>query len=81
MMCAAMHPSLVDGLVLDSTMGAPMSLQDSLDVFERRGGAEAADAARRYLGGDKSPAAARAWHRYGLPLYGSTPDGGGGPAP
>jgi pimeloyl-ACP methyl ester carboxylesterase len=36
MMCAARHPSLVGGLVLDSTLGAPMSLQDSLDVFERR---------------------------------------------
>lgn len=74
MMCAARHPGLVGGLVLDSTLGAPMSLRDSLDVFERRGGAEAADAARRYLGGDTSPAAARAWHRHGLPLYGSTGD-------
>lgn len=75
MMCAARHPGLVGGLVLDSTLGAPMSLRDSLDVFERRGGAAAADAARRYLGGDTSPAAARAWRRYGLPLYASTADG------
>jgi pimeloyl-ACP methyl ester carboxylesterase len=72
---AARHPGLVGGLVLDSTLGAPMSLRDSLDVFDRRGGAQAADAARRYLGGDTGPEAALAWRQHALPLYGSTADG------
>jgi pimeloyl-ACP methyl ester carboxylesterase len=75
LMCAASHPELVAGLVLDSTFGAPMTMEESLDVFERRGGRIAREVARRYLSGDTSPTAIEAWKRYGLPLYGSYNDG------
>lgn len=73
--CAARHPDLVAGLVLESTLGAPTSLDESLEVFERRGGQVARDAAARYLGGDTSPAAAKAWADHGLPLYAGASDG------
>ena len=76
MLCAARHPELAAGLVLDSTFGVPTTLEESLEVFERRGGPVAREAARRYLGGDTSPAAAEAWKEHGLPLYGSANDGG-----
>jgi proline iminopeptidase len=68
--CAASHPTLVAGLVLDSTLGAPTSLAESLEVFERRGGAAAREAARRYLTGDTSTEAEQAWSRHALPVYG-----------
>ena len=71
LVCAARHPDLVAGLVLDSPLGTGSTLEESLDVFERRGGRQAREAAQRYLGGDLSPAAAQAWQAYGLPLYGS----------
>jgi pimeloyl-ACP methyl ester carboxylesterase len=73
--CAARHPGLPGGLVLDSTLFGPGSLDDSLEVFERRGGAAAREAAARYIGGDKSPEAARAWAAHAMPLYGSASDG------
>jgi pimeloyl-ACP methyl ester carboxylesterase len=73
--CAARHPDLVAGLVLDSTLGAPSPLEESLEVFERRGGRVAREAAARFLGGDMSPAAARAWAEHGLPLYAGSADG------
>src|SRR5919107_1595209 len=50
--CAARHPSLVAGLILDSTLGVPTTLDETLAVFERKGGRQARDAARRYLDGD-----------------------------
>jgi proline iminopeptidase len=75
MVCAARFPELVAGLVLDSTLGAPTSLAESLEVFERRGGAVARDAADRFLGGDTSAEAASAWREHALPLYGGA-DGG-----
>jgi pimeloyl-ACP methyl ester carboxylesterase len=75
MTCAARFPHLVAGLVLDSTLGAPTSLAESLDVFERRGGAVAREAASRYLGGDTSPEADQAWREHALPLYGNADDG------
>jgi proline iminopeptidase len=75
MLCAARHPDLVAGLVLDSTFGARADLEESLSVFERRGGLQARGAARRWLTGDTSPEAAQAWERHGLPLYGSANDG------
>jgi pimeloyl-ACP methyl ester carboxylesterase len=71
MVCAARHQQLVAGLVLDSTLGVPTSLEETLDVFERRGGSVARQAARRYLSGDTSETAIRAWQQYALPLYGS----------
>ena len=74
--CAVRHPGLPGGLVLDSTLFGPGSLQDSLEVFERRGGAAAREAAARYIGGDTSPEAARAWAVHAMPLYGSASDGG-----
>ncbi|MFD7159194.1 alpha/beta fold hydrolase [Kribbella sp. NPDC059898] len=73
--CAARHPDLVAGLVLESTLGVPTSLEESLEVFERRGGQAARDAASRYLGGDTSPSAAQAWADHGLPLYAGASDG------
>ena len=73
--CAGRHPGLPGGLVLDSTLFGPGSLDDSLEVFERRGGAAAREAAARYIGGDTSPEAARAWAAHAMPLYGSASDG------
>ena len=70
MHCAARHPSLVAGLILDSTLGVPTTLDETLAVFERKGGPRARDAARRYLDGDMTPAAAAEWQRYALPVYG-----------
>jgi len=64
MVCAARFPELVAGLVLDSTLGAPTSLAESLDVFERRGGEVAREAAARFLGGDTSAEAASAWREH-----------------
>lgn len=69
MTCAARFPELVAGLVLDSTLGAPTTLAESLEIFERRGGPVAREAASRFLGGDTSAEAARAWRDHGLPLY------------
>ena len=74
--CAGRHPGLPSGLVLDSTLFGPGSLEDSLEAFERRGGATAREAAARYIGGDTSPEAARAWAAHAMPLYGSASDGG-----
>jgi pimeloyl-ACP methyl ester carboxylesterase len=68
--CAARHPDLAAGLILDSPLGVPTSLTETLEVFERRGGPLARDAARRYLTGDTSDEAARAWKEHALPLYG-----------
>jgi hypothetical protein len=73
--CAGRHPDLPAGLVLDSTLFGPGSLDDSLEVFERRGGAAAREAAARTFGGDTSPEAARAWPAHAMPLYGSRSDG------
>jgi proline iminopeptidase len=73
--CAARHPDLVAGVVLDSTLGAPSPLEESLEVFERRGGRAAREAAARFLGGDTSPEAARAWAEHALPLYAGSADG------
>ncbi|HEX9999610.1 MAG TPA: alpha/beta hydrolase [Actinoplanes sp.] len=68
--CAAHHPDLVGGLILDSPLGVPTSLPETLDVFERRGGRAARQAAERYLTGDTSTEATQAWEQHALPLYG-----------
>jgi pimeloyl-ACP methyl ester carboxylesterase len=68
--CAARHPDLAAGLILDSPLGAPTSLDETLEVFERRGGPIAREAARRYLTGETSDEAAEAWQEHALPLYG-----------
>jgi proline iminopeptidase len=73
--CAMHHPGLVGGLVLDSTLFGPGSLEDSLGVFERRGGMAAREAAERFFGGDTSSEATKAWVTHALPLYGSASDG------
>jgi proline iminopeptidase len=73
--CAARHPGLPGGLVLDSTPFGPGVRQDSLEVFERRGGAVAREAAERFMGGDTSPEAWAAWSAYAMPLYASASDG------
>jgi len=69
--CAARHPGLVGGLVLDSPLGAPTSLDETLGVFEKRGGAAAREAARSYLTGDTTAEAQAAWAEHCLPLYGA----------
>ena len=71
MVCAARHPALVAGLVLDSTLGVPTSIDETLAVFEARGGPAARDAAASYLGGDTGEATTAAWQEHCLPLYGS----------
>ncbi len=76
MICAARHPDLFAGLVLDSALGVPATLEETLGVFARRGGPVVLEAARRYLGGDHSEQAAAAWRRHCLPLYGSGPGDG-----
>ncbi len=73
MHCAARHPSLVGGLVLDSTLGVPTTMDETLAVFARMGGPVAREAARRYLGGDMTPAATQAWETHALPVYGHDP--------
>jgi proline iminopeptidase len=70
--CAARHPDLVAGLILDSPLGVPTSLAETLEVFERRGGPPAREAARRYLSGDTSDQATTAWKTHALPLYGDS---------
>jgi pimeloyl-ACP methyl ester carboxylesterase len=70
MHCAIRHPKLVAGLVLDSTLGVPTTLDETVGVFAKRGGPEAADAARRYLGGDTSSQATHDWQRLCLKFYG-----------
>jgi pimeloyl-ACP methyl ester carboxylesterase len=72
--CAARHPSLVSGLALDSTL-FESGLDESLEVFGRRGGPAAREAAARFLGGDRSPEALAAWKAHAMPLYGSASDG------
>ena len=76
LVCAARHPGLVGALVLDSSFGGPMTLDESLAVFARRGGEAAREAARRHLTGDGSPEALAAWQEYCLPLYGGADEGG-----
>jgi pimeloyl-ACP methyl ester carboxylesterase len=71
LLCAIRHPGLVAGLVLDSTLGVPTTLEETLAVFERRGGVAARDAASSYFGGDTSPATISAWQEHCLPLYGN----------
>ena len=46
--------------LLDSTLSGPGSRDDSLQVFERRGGPAAREAAARFFSGDTSPEAATA---------------------
>lgn len=73
--CAVRHPHLASGLVLDSTLFESTSLEDTLEIFERRGGPAAREAAARVLGGDKSSEALAAWREHAMPLYGSASDG------
>jgi proline iminopeptidase len=72
--CATRHPGLASGLILDSTL-FESSIDESLDVFGRRGGPAARQAAARLLGGDRSPEALAAWKTHAMPLYGSASDG------
>lgn len=72
--CAVRHPGLAGGLVLESAL-VEHTLEDSLAVFERRGGVAAREAAARFLGGDFGAEAGAAWAKYCVPLYGSASDG------
>ena len=72
--CATRHPGLAGGLILDSAL-FDSSIEESVEVFGRRGGPAAREAAARLLGGDRSPEALAAWKAHAMPLYGSTSDG------
>ncbi len=72
--CATRHPGLASGLILDSTL-FDSSIDESVEVFGRRGGPAAREAAARLLGGDRSPEALAAWKAHAMPLYGSASDG------
>jgi pimeloyl-ACP methyl ester carboxylesterase len=64
------HPERVRGVVLDSVMPGPA--EERLEVFERLGGAEARDIARRYWNGEDVQ---DDWERVCLPLYSRRPGG------
>lgn len=64
------HPDRIRGLVLDSVMPGPAD--ERLAVFERLGGAEARDIARRYWDGEDVQ---DDWERVCLPLYSRRPGG------
>jgi pimeloyl-ACP methyl ester carboxylesterase len=70
---AIRHPDRVARLVLDSVMpGLP---DERLDVFERLGGLEAREIARRYMSGEPAETIRAAWERTCLPLYSQRPGG------
>ncbi len=64
---AIRHSDRLGGLVLDSAMPSP--LEERLAMFERLGGPEAREVARRYMGGETSDDVHRAWSSTCLPLY------------
>jgi proline iminopeptidase len=64
---AIRHPDRVRGLVLDSVM--PGRTEERLAIFERLGGAEASEIARRYWAGEATEEIREAWTRICLPLY------------
>ncbi|WP_258944226.1 alpha/beta hydrolase [Actinomadura luteofluorescens] len=64
------HPERVAAVVLDSVMPGPAG--ERLEVFERLGGAEARDIARRYWDGEDVQ---DEWQRVCLPLYSRRPGG------
>ncbi|GAA3171011.1 MULTISPECIES: alpha/beta fold hydrolase [Streptomyces] len=73
LMAAIRHPDRVARLVLDSVMpGLP---EERLDVFERLGGTEARETARRYWSGESAETIREAWERTCLPLYSQRPGG------
>ncbi|WP_165978634.1 alpha/beta fold hydrolase [Actinomadura darangshiensis] len=64
------HPDRISGMVLDSVMPGPAG--ERLAVFERLGGTEARDIARRYWDGEDVQ---DDWERVCLPLYSQRPAG------
>lgn len=64
------HPDRIGGMVLDSVMPGPT--EERLAVFERLGGADARDVARRYWEGEDVQ---EEWERVCLPLYSRRADG------
>ncbi|MER7547936.1 alpha/beta hydrolase [Spirillospora sp. NPDC127506] len=64
------HPDRVRGVVLDSVMPGPA--EERLEIFERLGGAQARDIARRYWNGEDVQ---EDWERVCLPLYSRRPGG------
>jgi pimeloyl-ACP methyl ester carboxylesterase len=65
--CALNHPGLVRGLILDSAV--PSTPEDSIGVFERTGGPEAAAIARRWFAGEPGDEVLQAWRDVCIPLY------------
>ncbi|MDF5754102.1 alpha/beta hydrolase [Spongiactinospora sp. TRM90649] len=70
---AIRHPHRFAGLVLDSVMPGPS--EERLAVFERLGGPEAREVARRYWSGERGQEIRQAWERVCLPLYSRHPGG------
>jgi pimeloyl-ACP methyl ester carboxylesterase len=70
---AIRHPDRVGRLVLDSVMPGPP--EERLEIFERLGGVEARDIARRYMSGEAPETVRDAWERTCLPLYSRRPGG------
>ncbi|SEG86808.1 proline iminopeptidase [Thermomonospora echinospora] len=70
---ALRHPDRISRLVLDSVMPGPT--EERLAVFERLGGAEAREVARRYWAGESTDEIRQAWRNVCLPLYSRRPDG------
>ena len=67
---AIRHASRLGGVVLDSVMPGPA--EERLEVFERLGGPEARETARRYWDGEDVQ---EDWERICLPLYSRRPGG------
>ncbi len=68
---AIRHPGRLGGLVLDSVM--PGENDERLAVFERLGGVEAREIARRYFAAEDTDEVREAWTRTCLPLYNRRP--------
>ena len=68
---AIRHPDRIAGLVLDSVM--PGENEERLAVFERLGGAEEREIARRYFAAEDTDEVREAWNTRCLPLYSRRP--------
>jgi pimeloyl-ACP methyl ester carboxylesterase len=69
--CAVRHPGRPGGLVLDSTM--PGTHEHAVAVFERTGGHDVAEIARRFFSGDQEDTVKCGWVERCLPLYSRRP--------
>ncbi|WP_433176322.1 alpha/beta fold hydrolase [Actinoallomurus sp. CA-150999] len=70
---ALRHPDRIGKLVLDSAMPGPV--EERLAIFERLGGSEAGEVARRYFAAENAETIREVWERICLPLYSRKPGG------